>query len=301
MNIQQLKHFVALVETGSFSRASERVHLSQPALSRSIQALEEELGALLVDRTGKQNAPTDLGRVIAERARKVLLELEDLKREAELQSMGARGSVHLGLGAAPAALLSGFLMDFLLEQHPQIRMKMARGSAPTLLQRLREREIDLMVVHERLLGGAARDLQVTELPRLRSAFLCRPGHPLLEKHAPATVTEIRQYPVISTGLSPDVTKILSPVGDPLHFESEDVNCLLGIARRHDGVLLGVKAFNTLLDKRDRLAEVPTNLKAKMMTRFVIVSLLGRTDSVPNRILREQIHERFAQLAKSHNG
>ncbi len=300
MNLQQLKHFVALVETGSFSRASERVHLSQPALSRSIQALEQDLGAPLIERAGKRSGPTGLGRVIADRARKVLLEVEDLKREAELQAQGAQGSVHLGLGAAPGALLSAYLMDFLLTHHPGIKLKLARGSAAALLQQLREREIDMLVAHERLIGPPTRDLQITELPKLRSAFLCRAGHPLLAPPKPLSLADVRRYPMISTGLSPEVTKLLSPVGDPLHFESEDVNCLLGMARQHDCVLLGVKAFNALAERRERLVEVPVALKTRLMTRFVIVSLHGRTDSVPNSILRAKIHDRFAVLAKAHN-
>lgn len=299
MNLQQLKHFIALVETGSFSRASEQVHLSQPALSRSIQALEGELGAPLIERAGKHSAPTELGRVIADRARKVLLEVEDLKREAELQAQGAQGIVHLGLGAAPGALLAGHLMDFLLTRHPAIRLKVSRGSPSTLLQLLRERQIDMLVAHERLIGPS-RDLQLTELPKLRSAFLCRAGHPLLNTSGPVTLADVRRYPVVSTGLSPEVVKLLSPAGDPLHFESEDVNGLLGVAHQHDCVLLGVKAFNALAERKERLVEIPIPLTAPLMTRFVIVSLLGRTDSAPNRILREQIHERFAQLAKAHN-
>ncbi|WP_153064333.1 LysR family transcriptional regulator, partial [Acidovorax sp. ST3] len=58
MNLSQLAHLVALLETGSFTRAAESLHLSQPAFSRSIQLLEAELGAPLVDRIGKRNEAT---------------------------------------------------------------------------------------------------------------------------------------------------------------------------------------------------------------------------------------------------
>ncbi|WP_307867184.1 LysR family transcriptional regulator [Variovorax sp. E3] len=64
MNLQQLDHLLALAETGSFSRASEKVHLTQPALSRSIQMLEQELGMPLVDRIGKRNELTPFGAMV---------------------------------------------------------------------------------------------------------------------------------------------------------------------------------------------------------------------------------------------
>ena len=71
MNLQQLEHLLALAETGSFSRASEKVHLTQPALSRSIQMLEQELGMPLIDRIGKRNELTPFGAMVLARARRI--------------------------------------------------------------------------------------------------------------------------------------------------------------------------------------------------------------------------------------
>ena len=72
MNIRHLEHLLAVAETGSFSRAAERAHITQSALSRSIQALEEDLGGLLVDRIGKRNELTALGQDVVARARSVV-------------------------------------------------------------------------------------------------------------------------------------------------------------------------------------------------------------------------------------
>ena len=73
MNLKHLAHWLALAETGSFSRAAEKLHITQSALSRSIQVLEEELGGPLVDRIGKKNELTPLGQSVLERARPILL------------------------------------------------------------------------------------------------------------------------------------------------------------------------------------------------------------------------------------
>ncbi len=296
MNLQQLKHFVALIETGSFSKASEKVHLSQPALSRSIQALEEELGAALIDRIGKKNEPTELGLVVAERARKVLFEIENIRREAELQSTGSQGLVRLGLGAAPSALLSADLMSHLLNHYPKVKLKLVRGPTSTLLRLLREREIDAIVVHERTLSPDVRDLKISELPVLKSGFLCRSGHPLLTLASTPSLEDVRAYPILSTGLSAEGTKLLSDVGNPVHIESEDVPYLLKTVAQTDAILLGVQAFAAIAGPQDPLVPIVIKPAIKLSASFVVVELLGRTESTPMRIARQFCVSTFQKFA-----
>ena len=82
MNLSQLRHLLALTQTGSFSRAAEQLHVTQSALSRSISALEEELGLKLVDRIGKSNELTPFGLSVVERARRIVQEAGELQRSA---------------------------------------------------------------------------------------------------------------------------------------------------------------------------------------------------------------------------
>lgn len=298
MNLQQLKHFVALIDTGSFSKASEKVFLSQPALSRSIQALEVELGGALIDRIGKRNEPTELGRLVAERARKVLFAIEDIRREAELQAMGSQGTVRLGLGAAPSALLSGELMAHLLSHYPKVKLKLFRGPTTTLVQLLRDRAIDAIVVHARTLGTGVRDLKITELPALKSGFLCRSEHPLLKASERPSLSEVQAYPILSTGLSAEAAKLLSHVGDPVHIESEDVPYLLQTAANSDAVLLGVQALARLLQPHNALVPVTTSGAMILTATFVVAELLGRTESAAMRAVRAFCVDTFEQLAAS---
>src|SRR4051812_32324002 len=93
-------------------QASERVHLSQPAFSRSIQAAEEELGMQLFDRSGAQVACTPAGAFVIERAGRVLLESRRLERDVHLFSAGKIGEVSFGAGPmATAALLPALMTD----------------------------------------------------------------------------------------------------------------------------------------------------------------------------------------------
>ena len=98
MNLQHLKHWLALAETGSFSRAAEKLFITQSALSRSIQALEDELGGALVDRMGKRNELTPLGQSVLARARRIVHEAAELKQGAALLQQGGLGTLHLGPG-----------------------------------------------------------------------------------------------------------------------------------------------------------------------------------------------------------
>ncbi|MFM7704243.1 MAG: LysR family transcriptional regulator, partial [Rubrivivax sp.] len=104
MTLVQLRHLIALAETGSFSRAAERVHLTQSALSRSIQSLEEELGVALVDRVGRRAELTPVGRETLEEARRLVLDAQDLQERAVAVSRGRLGTLRLGMGSGPAAL-----------------------------------------------------------------------------------------------------------------------------------------------------------------------------------------------------
>ena len=78
MNLNQLRHLIALAEHHTFSKAAEALFLTQPALSRSIQTLEQELDVKLVDRDGKRNTLTAYGALVAERAARILLEAREL-------------------------------------------------------------------------------------------------------------------------------------------------------------------------------------------------------------------------------
>ena len=105
MNLKQLEHLLAVAEAGSFSRAAERLHLTQSALSRSIRLLEEDLGTRLLDRMGKRTELTPLGLTVASRARRILFESAELRRSADLLTQGGQGhhQHRAGLGAGRAA------------------------------------------------------------------------------------------------------------------------------------------------------------------------------------------------------
>jgi DNA-binding transcriptional LysR family regulator len=118
MDLKHLAHLVALADERHFARAAERVHLSQPAFSRSIQALERALGQRLFDRDAGELRPTPAGVFLIERARRLLFDARCLQRDAELYAQSNFGDAALGAGPFPAATLMPRVLPELRRRYP---------------------------------------------------------------------------------------------------------------------------------------------------------------------------------------
>ena len=152
MNLRQLAHLTALAEQGSFSRAAERLHLTQSALSRSLQTLEDELGARLIDRSGRRSTLTPLGEAVLARAQRIVLEAAEIERSAELLRQGEAGTIRVGLGSGPGALLMTPLLSHVAARYPEVRVAIARGSTELQVHQLRQRELDALVIDDPVTG-----------------------------------------------------------------------------------------------------------------------------------------------------
>src|SRR5690349_20732379 len=94
MELHQLRYFVAIADTGNFTRAAERMHVTQPSLSQQILNLEKEVGHKLFHRLGRKAVLTEAGTVFLERARRILFEVEDATKElGDQPSLGRRITV----------------------------------------------------------------------------------------------------------------------------------------------------------------------------------------------------------------
>jgi LysR family hydrogen peroxide-inducible transcriptional activator len=96
MEIHQLEYFIAIVETGSFSRAAERCNVAQPSLSQQIKKLENEIGHLLFDRLGRTVVLTDAGRLLIPKARTILEEIQGIKMDIQSDIQEGQGTLAVG-------------------------------------------------------------------------------------------------------------------------------------------------------------------------------------------------------------
>ena len=208
LELQQLRQVIALAEHGSFVRAAAALHISQPALSRSIQNLEQHFGNELFVRSSGGVVPTDLGRLYIERARDVLRLADDLDRDAVTRGTLGAGRVAVGGGPFPSESFLGPAAVRFIEQYPKVSVQLHARNWDELLRELRGRELDFFVAETSTLQ---RETELDIAPMLSSHavhFVARAEHPLAGRGA-AKVEDIFAYPFVTPSRIPP--RVLDPM------------------------------------------------------------------------------------------
>jgi LysR family transcriptional regulator, transcription activator of glutamate synthase operon len=143
MELRQLRYLVAVAEELSFTRAAEREHVAQPALSQQIKRLEEEVGLALVERTTRSVALTSAGEVLVARARRMLGELEAATAELEALSGVYTGHVYVGVLHTMGPVDVSLVLALFRERHPGVELTVREQSSEELAEMLRDDELDL--------------------------------------------------------------------------------------------------------------------------------------------------------------
>ena len=123
LKLRQLSHALAVWRHGSFRRAAAEQHLSQPALSRSIQNLEESLGVLLFDRQTTEVTPTAFGEALLRRAETILIEAAELEREMKLMKGLDIGRFSVAMGVYAAEMSGNLPLAEFLSAHPGLLLR----------------------------------------------------------------------------------------------------------------------------------------------------------------------------------
>ena len=277
MTLVQLRHFSVLARAGSFVRASELLHLTQPALSRSIQSLEDALGRPLFDRIGRRIELTAFGRDALLRAQQLIEDAEQLVQSGAVPNAHAQGRLRLGLSSGPGVMLTAPVIKHFATRYPLFHVDIVRANTHALEQMLRDREIDAMVVDARSLRPAP-DLAIEPSIEMRGAFLCRPEHPLAQE-ARVAIHQLLDYPVASTPLSDELARLLvERYGARAHPEamvrltSDEISHLIEVAHRTNTLLLAIRA------SAPGLHELPMSPALEANARFALVTLAGRAQS-----------------------
>jgi DNA-binding transcriptional LysR family regulator len=276
MTLVQLKHFIELASNGSFSQSADKLHLTQPALSRSIKALEDELGQALFDRIGRKNELTAFGVQILQRARALVDEADELRRTGKQLKNGEIGQLRIGMGSGPGAMLMTPLLMVMANEHPQAHIDISRGSTALLVQALRDRLLDALILDVRSLQPAP-DLKVDAVQEMKGSFMCRAGHPLAKKRH-VSFAQLREYPIASTPLSDEVARVLMErYGADAHphqlvnLRCEEISSLLDVARSSNAVVLAIRA------SAPDLVELPLTPSLNANAKFGLVTIASRTE------------------------
>ena len=240
--ISRLQHLLAVVKHGGFRRAAEAVHLSQPALTKSIQNLEESFGVPLLDRRPRAVAPTPFGEIVIKGARKMLAELDRVKREVDLLKGFESGMLMVGCDPYVAKSVMAPALSNLLAAYPNLRYDVEVQGWSILRERLLGGEIDLHVgAPPEIYGGEVTTIEF-EMPPL--AYFCRAGHPLADKKE-VLPEEALAFPRIGMEAPPRWTRMYAEVygfepdsDEALNFrfaKSNDWETLKTIVRRTDSI------------------------------------------------------------------
>lgn len=180
MTLRQLELFVAVAETGSFSRGAELIALTQSTVSQHIAALERETNTRLLDRTNKGIFLTTGGEVFLQHARRVLAERDVLDQAmAGLHGL-EKATLNLGASNIPANYLIPCFLPALQQKYPGISLTMRIGDSREVLDELRSGQVELGIV-----GGRVDDEVYSYEPLLKDklVMIVGPDHPLKERHS----------------------------------------------------------------------------------------------------------------------
>ncbi len=147
MELRQLEYFIAIAETGAFSRAAVRLSVAQPILSRQIKALEQELGAELYYRTGRGIVLSEAGKVLEQHARGVLETTAGAKRAVHSMGSAPSGRVVIGMPPSVGAVLTAPIVRQFRDEFPKVSLGVMEGFSGHVLEWLTTGRIDVAVLY----------------------------------------------------------------------------------------------------------------------------------------------------------
>lgn len=148
MEISQLRTIIHVAELGSLSKAADRMRIAQPALSRQVRMLEQELGTPLFVRHGRGMVVTEQGREILNHALRVMAELDEIRARGSDVGTPLSGQIAIGLPPTVAEIISGPLVTAFREAHPKVVLRLISAYTGYLLDWLNRGEVDLAILYD---------------------------------------------------------------------------------------------------------------------------------------------------------
>jgi LysR family transcriptional regulator, nitrogen assimilation regulatory protein len=197
MDLRQLRYFLVVATQQHFGRAASVLHVAQPALTRQVQLLEEELGVKLFVRHARGATPTEEALFLLERASFLLRYAEQMKQDMTARQRNARGPVAVGMSPGLAQLLAVSLTRAVHKRLPEVRLRIVEGFAPTLHTMVLHGGVDLAV-----LNGPVQVSNLVMFPLLTEdlCLITRPDDKRV-KGPKVKLKQLAGLPLVMTGLA----------------------------------------------------------------------------------------------------
>lgn len=192
MDLRRLEVFAKVAELGSFSRAAEVLHLTQPTVSEHVRALEGELGVQLLDRLGRVTAPTPAGRLLLGYARRMLTLVQEARQAIDQFQGRLRGELTVGGSTIPGEYVLPALIGQFKGKYPDISISLLIGSSQQVSAWVEDGRVELGVVGAR---PASRALHARELMADEIVIVVPADHPWAGRKS-VTLADVRAEPLI---------------------------------------------------------------------------------------------------------
>jgi LysR family transcriptional regulator, benzoate and cis,cis-muconate-responsive activator of ben and cat genes len=181
VELRHLRYFVAVAETENVSRAALKLHVSQPALSRQIRDLEDEIGFSLLERTARSVRLTDAGRAFLDNARALLQNADDAVTKARAVASAEPTELHVGYSPTPTAEILPKILRAFQRAMPNVHVKLHDWSHNAIFDGIRDGRLQLGLIVPPAKASAVHDVRYEELFHERVCVAVAPQHPFARR------------------------------------------------------------------------------------------------------------------------
>lgn len=307
MTPRRLRQFLSLVEHAHFGRAAKALGVSQPALSKSIQLLEQELGVTLFDRRTEGVVVTAFGQLLKEKSQSLLMAEEDLRRDIGLLASGEIGALRVALGPYPSITCGYASIARLHARHPQINVTAHVVGWRDVAHRVATGVVDLGIAEISTLRGR-EEFNCELLGEHQGRLFCRPGHPLVSQGS-VTLAQTLDYPWVASRIPMRLAKHLMPkslgcagtydihTGDFVPAIEIDVPMqIVPFLENSNALAVGIlHTFEREL-KAGEMVALPIDSQA-LRTHYGFISLKARSLSPAAQMYMQEVREREQEIVE----
>lgn len=284
MNLKQLEVFLAVADTGSFSRAAEATFITQPTVSQHISFLEAEFDLKLLDRTGKGVFPTEGGKILLEHARQIVSRVKEVPSAMKRFKGLEEAILRMGASNIPGNYVVPVVLDSFLKCYPGVALRILEGDSRETLERLKNGEIEIGIIGSRFGEG---EINFQPLGHDKIILVVKGDHPWAKRKS-VELGELlnERYIIREAGSGTEKTAREALVKAGIEPSRMKVQASLGSNEAiKQAVILGIgAAFISEISIRKELAQGDVAaVKIKGLTisrRFYLVSRVKRELSPP---------------------
>jgi DNA-binding transcriptional LysR family regulator len=195
MDLRKLRQVATIARTSSFSRAAEELHITQPALSRSIASIEQQFGVRLFERGRSGVTLTPVGRMVVDEAENLLRQAGNLRHNLSLYGRGEAGRINFGMGPLIASMVLPALSGHFMTTRPQLVMAVLVNPAGTLIRNLMNDDIEMFFCTSSQIQPGV-EIRIEPIGSVSLALLVRSGHPLAGQSG-LSLDDLAPFPMAS--------------------------------------------------------------------------------------------------------